>query len=77
MNQPRKNPNKDQKAWMKESGYTVKQLDDFWNENIETNSNIRMLSKRGLTWRDLSLSAVQGLPTLKERDLKYLQEQKL
>lgn len=51
------------------------QLDSFWKENIETNSNIQMLSRCGRTWRDLNLSCIQGLPTLKERDLKRRQEQ--
>jgi hypothetical protein len=71
----RKTPTKEQKAWMKENGYTEAQLDSFWEENIETNSNIQMLSRCGRTWRDLNLSCIQGLPTLKERDLKRQQEQ--
>ena len=74
MNKPRKTLTKEQKAWMKEAGYTESQLDAFWNDNIETNAIIRNLNTHGMTWRDMNLSCVQQLPTQKERDLKALAE---
>lgn len=74
MNKPRKTPTKEQKAWMKESGYTESQLDSFWNENIGTNAIVRNLNANGMTWRDMNLSCVKQLPTQRERDLKALSE---
>ena len=74
MNRPRKTPTKEQKAWMKEAGYTESQLDAFWNSNIDTNKIIRSLNAHGMTWRDMSLSCIKQLPTQKERDLKAISE---
>lgn len=76
MKQPRKTPTKEQKEWMKESGYTETQLDSFWNENIGTNPVITNLSNHGMTWRDMNLCVVKQLPTQKERDMKALEEKK-
>lgn len=74
MKQPRKTPTKEQKQWLKDSGYTEVQLDSFWNENIGTNPVITNLSKHGMTWRDMNVCILQQLPTQKERDAKALQE---
>ena len=74
MKNPRKTPTKEQKEWMKEAGYTNLQLDEFWNENIETNPIIKNLNAHGMTWRDLNLSCVMQLPTQKEKDLKAIEE---
>ena len=68
MAQPRKNPTKEQKEWMKENGYTVEQMDSFWKENVGTNFVITNLDKSGMTWRDLNLPVLKKLPTQKERD---------
>lgn len=68
MKQPRKNATVEQKDWMKENGYTEKQLDELWNESIETNYIIRNLAKSGMSWRDMNVSCVMQLPTQKERD---------
>lgn len=74
MKQPRKTPTKEQKDWMKESGYTAVQLDEFWKDNISTNPLIRNLSQHGMTWRDMNLSCVMQLLTQKERDAKAMEE---
>lgn len=71
---PRKSPTAEQKAWMKESGYTEKQLDEFWALNSDTNKLIHNLSAINFTWRDMNMSVVKQLPTLKERDMKILAE---
>lgn len=71
---PRKTPTKEQKQWMKENGYTEYQMDMFWNDCISTNFIIRNLSNSGHTWRDMTLSCVQQLPTQKERDLAIIAE---
>ena len=68
MKKARKTPTAEQKQWMKENGYTEKQMDAFWQENIESNPIIRNLSSYGMTWRDMTLSCVSKLPTQKERD---------
>jgi hypothetical protein len=72
---PRKSPTAEQKAWMKESGYTEKQLDEFWSLNADTNKLIHNLCAINFTWRDMNMSVVKQLPTLKERDMKALAEQ--
>lgn len=72
---PRKTPTAEQRAWMKESGYTEKQLDEFWKLNSDTNKLIRSLCAINFTWRDMNMSVVKQLPTLKERDMKALAEQ--
>lgn len=59
---------------MKENGYTEKQMDEFWIENINTNPIIRNLNNIGMTWRDMNMSCVMKLPTQKERDLAALKK---
>lgn len=73
-NNPRKTPTKEQKEWMKENGYTEKQMDEFWLENIDTNWIIRNLNNSGMTWRDMNMSCVMKLPTQKERDAETLRK---
>lgn len=75
MKTARKTPTAEQKKWMRENGYTEKQMDKFWEDNIDTNPVIRGVSKYGFTWRDMNMSCVIQLPTQKERDLKYFAEQ--
>lgn len=74
MAKARKTPTAEQKQWMKENGYTEKQVDAFWQENIETNFIIRNLHNHGMSWRDMNLSCVSQLPTQKERDLETLRK---
>lgn len=77
MAKPRKTPTKEQKEWMNTSGYSEAQLDEFWNNNIDTNPIIRNLNAHGMTWRDMNLSCVMQLPTQKERDLKTIAEREV
>lgn len=71
---PRKTATKEQKQWMKENGYTEKQMDEFWLDNIDTNWIIRNLNNNGMTWRDMNMSCVMNLPTQKERDLEAIKK---
>ena len=73
-NKPRKTPAKEQKQWMKDNGYTEKQMDDFWLDNIDTNWIIRNLNNSGMTWRDMNMSCVMKLPTQKARDLEAMKK---
>ena len=80
MKNPRKTPTAEQKEWMKKNNYTEKQMDEFWNENTETNFIIKNLSRSGHSWRDLNLSCVTTLPQRKALDMenksrKELEEQ--
>ena len=59
---------------MKENGYTEKQMDEFWLDNIDTNWIIRNLNNNGMTWRDMNMSCVMNLPTQKERDLEAIKK---
>lgn len=71
-NKPRKTATKEQRQWMKDNGYTEKQMDEFWLDNIETNWIIRNLNNSGMTWRDMNMSCIMKLPTQKERDIEAL-----
>ena len=73
-NKPRKIPTKEQKQWMKDNGYTEKQMDEFWLDNIDTNWIIHNLNNSGMTWRDMNMSCVMQLPTQKVRDLEALKK---
>ena len=74
MAKPRKTPTKEQKEWMKESGYSEAQLDSFWAENVGSNPIITNLDKSGMSWRDLNLYVVKKLPTQKQRDEELRRE---
>lgn len=74
MSKPRKTPTSEQKQWMKDNGYTEKQMDEFWADNIDTNPIIRSLNNSGMTWRDMNMSCVMKLPTQKERDRETIKK---
>ena len=57
---------KEIKDWLKESGYTVQQMDKFWEEAISFNIKVAALSEAGKTWRSLHISVIKDIPTLKE-----------
>ena len=57
---------KEVRAWLTESGYTVEQMDKFWEEAISFNIKVAAISKSGRTWRSLALSAIKGVPELKQ-----------
>lgn len=72
MKKPRVLPQKDHLEWMKEAGYSIAQMDEFWKLNYDTNFVVKNLTDHGYSWRDTNLSVVQKLPTQKDRDLEYL-----
>lgn len=70
----RKTPTKEQKQWIKNNGYTEKQIDAFWEDCRSTNSVINAISNNGGTWRDMSISVLKQLPTQKQRDVEYIKK---
>ena len=70
----RKTPTKEQKQWIKNNGYTEKQIDAFWEDCRSTNSVINAISNNGGTWRDMSMSVLKQLPTQKQRDVEYIKK---
>ena len=73
MSKPRKTPQAEHLEWMKQEGYTIADMDRFWQENYETNFVVRNLTNNGYSWRDMNISVVQKLPTQKDRDREYLE----
>lgn len=59
---------------LKRLGYTESDMQKFWDECIEFNTNIKMLSKAGLNWTDLCIHQIESLPTLKEKTLEKLRQ---
>ena len=72
----RKTPTKEQKQWLKDNGYTEKQIDAFWEDCRSTNRVINAISNEGGTWRDMSIFVLKELPTQKQRDLEYIKNKK-
>lgn len=72
---PRKTPQGDHIKWMREVGYTVADMDNFWKENYGTNLVVTNLTDHGYTWRDMNLCVLQKLPTQKQRDIEIKQKQ--
>lgn len=68
---------KEIKLYLKENGFTEKDMERFWNENIETNTLVRSLNNCGKHWYDLNLSCIKQLPTQKQKDLERLTQRKL
>lgn len=68
---------KEVNAYLKESGYTAKDMENFYNELIPINWKIRMLSSNGKKWNDLPIHLIRELPTQKEHDLKAIKEKEL
>lgn len=62
------------KAWLKETGYTVKQMDNFWEEAISFHTIVATISKSGKTWRSLHISAIKDIPELKQLHEKTEEE---
>lgn len=65
---------KDIKPLLKELGYTWEQMQAFWDECIEINWKVRMISNSGKNWNDMTIAQIRDLPTLKETTLKQLKE---
>lgn len=72
----RKTPTKEQKQWLKDNGYTEKQIDAFWEDCRSTNRVINAISNSGGTWRDMSIFVLKELPTQKQRDLEYIKKKR-
>lgn len=70
----RKTPTKEQRQWIKDNGYTEKQIDALWEDCRSTNSVINAISNDGGTWRDMSIFVLKKLPTQKQRDLEYIKK---
>ena len=60
--------------WLKESGYTWKQMDDFWDECCEVNWKCDMIKKSGKSWNDMTMYQIKQLPTLKETTSEQLRK---
>lgn len=58
------------KNFLKESGYTEADIDQFWAELIETNQKVKMLHNSGIDWRDMNIAVIKNIPTQKQRDLE-------
>lgn len=65
---------KDIKSLLKELGYTWEQMQSFWDECIEINWKVKLISNSGRNWNDLTLCQIRDLPVLKEKTLKQLKE---
>lgn len=63
---------KDINAWLKRVKLTSEDIDVMWEELKDTNGIAKMLTRQGQTWRDLSINAIEKIPTQKERDLEFL-----
>lgn len=72
MAKPRKTPQAEHLTWMRQEGYSIADMDKFWQENYETNFVVKNLTDHGYSWRDMNLSVIQKLPTQKERDAEAL-----
>lgn len=70
----RKTPTKEQKQWIKNNGYTEKQIDAFWEDCRSTNPVVNAISNNGGTWRDMSISVLKDLPTQKQRNIEYIKK---
>lgn len=68
---------KDISAYLKESGYTTKDMESFWNELIPINWKVRNLHTNGKKWTDLPIHLIRELPTQKEQDLRAIKEKEL
>lgn len=72
---------KEIKPWLKENGYTWDDMDKLWEELKQTNPKVSQLAKSGVTWDQMNMSVITGLPTQKQRDeeqrLKREEEERL
>lgn len=60
---------KDIKQVLKELNLTENDMQNFYNELIETNSIIKSLNKSGKRWNDLPIHLIRQLPTQRQKDL--------
>lgn len=65
---------KDIRPWLKENGFTWKDMNKIWAEVCEVNWKCRKIAESGKSWSDLMMFQIEKLPTLKEKTLKQLAE---
>jgi len=58
------------KALLKSMNLTEEDMDNYWNELIETNWKIKSLNDSFKTWRDMNTYIIAQLPTQKQKDIE-------
>lgn len=58
------------KKILKELGLTESDMDNYWNDLLNTNWVVKNLSNAGKTWRDMNSTVIRQLPTQKQRDIE-------
>lgn len=61
---------KEIKEALKEIGYTEADMQRFWDECIDVNWKVEVLSKAGRNWKSLTVHQIKRLPTLKDRTIE-------
>lgn len=61
---------KDIKAFLKEQNLTESQMQDFWDELIETNVTCKALHRSGLNWNELNIYLIKQIPTQRQKDIE-------
>jgi hypothetical protein len=67
---------KDIKALLKELNLTESDMQNFWNELIETNGIVKSLNKSGKNWNDIPIHLIRQLPTQRQKDLDAAEKKK-
>ena len=65
---------KDIKQVLKELNLTEADMENFYNELIETNFIIKSLNGSGKKWNDLPIHLIKQLPTQKQKDLESMKK---
>lgn len=55
---------------LKDLNFTESDMNNFWNDLIETNTLVKSLDNIGKTWKDMNISVIRTLPTQKQRDIE-------
>lgn len=67
---------KDINQFLKETGYTMEEMDTFFAELKPVNKLVAQLIKQNVSWTKLNMSVIKSLPTQKERDIARLEKEK-
>lgn len=59
---------KEIKLFLKESGYSEIDMQNFWNELLETNTLVKALDSCDKNWTDMNMWCIRDLPTRKQKD---------
>lgn len=62
------------REWMSRNGLTKQDVNQMWDECCEVNSKCKMVRDAGKSWKNLPMSQIEKIPTLKEKTLRYLRE---